>query len=135
MRRALTVLILSSGLMLTSLEAGTAHPARDFNACTQHSRRLCIDRGATFHYGNLVVVKGHVRPNHTHQDAVVLRQRPHSSVWRRVDTVRISDVGRMRYEWRTDEGDAVQDAPYLFRFRIRGHGVSNRTEAYVLFGE
>ena len=37
--------------------------------------------------------------------------------------------------WRTDQGDAVQDAPYLFRFRILGHGASNPTEAYILFGE
>jgi hypothetical protein len=134
MRRAVTVLIVSSGLMLTSLGAGEAHPTRDFDACTQ-TRRLCIDRGAAFDYGSLVIVKGHVRPAHSHQDAVVLRKRPHASVWRRVDTVGISDGGRMRYRWRTDHGDAVQDAPYLFRFRIRGHGVSNGTEAYVLFGE
>ena len=135
MRRAVSVLILSSGLILASFGVGDAHPARDFDACTDHTRRLCIDRGAAFGYGSLVTIKGHVRPAHSHQEAIVLRQKPHSRVWRRVDTVSISDSGRMRYQWRTDHGDAVQNAPYLFRFRILGHGASNPTEAYILFGE
>ena len=135
MRRAVSVLILASGLILTSFGVGDAHPAQDFDACTEQTRRICNDRGAAFDYGSRVTIKGHVRPAHSHQDAIVLRQKPHSRVWRRVDTVPISDSGRMRYQWRTDREDAVQDAPYLFRFRIREHGVSNITEAYVLFGE
>ena len=52
-----------------------------------------------------------------------------------VGTVTVSARGTMRFAWETTRQDPVQDAPYLFKFRIPGHGHSNRTEAFVLFGE
>jgi hypothetical protein len=52
-----------------------------------------------------------------------------------VGTVTVSARGTMRFAWETTRQDPVQDAPYLFKFSFPGHGHSNRTEAFVLFGE
>ena len=112
-----------------------AHEPRRFEACTVQVPGTCVDRGASFLYGDRVVVRGKVEPPHAGHLARVLRRDPGSTVWRPVGTVTVSDRGRMRFVWRTTRADAVQDAPYLFRFRIPGHGASDRTEAYVLFGE
>jgi len=62
--------------------------------------------------------------------ADVLRRDPRERVWRVVGTVRVSDAGTMRYRWSTTFDD-VRRRPYLFRFRILGHGRSNPTEAEV----
>ena len=112
-----------------------AHEPRRFEACTVQLPGTCMDRGASFLYGDTVVVRGRVEPPHAGRVARVLRRDPGSDVWRRAGTVTVSDRGRMRFVWHTTRADAVQNAPYLFRFRIPGHGASDRTEAYVLFGE
>ena len=80
-------------------------------------------------------VRAVIKPVHAGYEARVKRRDPHSETWARVGTVTVSAAGRMRYVWRTRYRDAVQDAPYLIRFRIPGHGKSNKTEAYALFGE
>ncbi len=41
----------------------------------------------------------------------------------------------MRYTWETTYEDAVQNRPYLFKFKIVNHGVSNGVQVWVLFGE
>lgn len=122
-------------LMAVAVPAASAHETTRFRACTRHRPGMCMRIGAAFVYGQTVIVKGRVRPVHAGFMAEVLRRRPHGSVWRVVDEVRVSDAGTLRYRWETRYRDAVQDAPYRFRFRIRGHGTSNATEAYVLFGE
>jgi hypothetical protein len=129
------VISLSLVTLLAIGPASSAHPTRAFRACTVHVPRMCIPRGAVFHFGDRVKVRGVVVPAHAGADARVLRQDPHSTEWHRVGTVTVSDQGRMRFTWRTRRADAVQDAPYRFRFRIPGHGRSNATEALVLFGE
>ena len=78
-----------------------------------------------------MVLKGRVRPRHVGLMADVLRRNPHGHVWRVVGQVRVSEVGTLRYRWLTTLDDVTEDAPYLFKFRIRGHGRSNATEAYV----
>jgi hypothetical protein len=122
-------------LVAVVTEPAAAHPTTRFRACTRHLPRMCMRVGAAFHYGDTVIVKARVRPRHAGFRADVLRRNPHGSIWRRVATVRVSETGTMRYRWETRYGDAVQDAPYRFRFRIRDHGSSNATEAYVLFAE
>ncbi len=122
---------------LTTLWAGAAagaHDAKRFRACTV-SAGSCSTVGAAFLYGDVVRIRGIVEPVHAGLEAKVLRLDPGSDAWERVATVVVSDAGRMRYVWRTRYRDAVQDAPYRFRFSIPGHGASNATEAYVLLGE
>jgi len=113
----------------------SAHPVSRFQACTVAVPGGCESIAAAFIFGDTVIVNGRARPKHADREALVLRKRPHGSVFRVVGAVTVNDRGRMRLEWATDSGDAVQDAPYRFRFRIRGHGVSTPTEAHVLFGE
>jgi hypothetical protein len=128
-RLALMVLVL-----LPVATVASAHEPRSFSACTL-SGGECLSIGAAFVYGDEVVVRGKVRPAHAGMEARVLRRDPHASDWTRVGTVTVSDTGKMRFVWQTEFEDAVQDAPYLFRFKIPDHGRSTTTEAYVLFGE
>ena len=132
MRRGVGALLVL--LMALSMSpSASAHRTRSFRACTVSGGCLAI--GAAFLYGDTVVIRGTVRPPHAGSVAGVLRQDPRSDRWVRVAEVTVSDSGTMRYRWRTEYADADQGAPYLFRFRIAGHGTSTTTEAYVLFGE
>jgi hypothetical protein len=89
-----------------------------------------VQSGAEIPWGNTVVIKGKVRPRHAGLLADVLRRNPHGHVWREFAEVPVSDAGTMRYRWLTILDDARAD-PYLFKFRIRGHGRSDATEATV----
>lgn len=135
-RRAVTVAVLAtSTALIWPIPSAVGHEPRSFEACTVQEPGSCMSIGAAFIYGDRVVVRGKVRPTHAGRVARVLRRDPHSTDWNVVATVTVSDRGRMRFVWETTRDDAVQDAPYLFRFRIPGHGRSNTTEAFVLFGE
>jgi hypothetical protein len=133
MRRTITALVLVASIVPAA--TASAHPTRDFEACTRYLPEGCIRRGAAFLYGDTVIIRGRVSPPHDGLEARVLRQDPRSERWRVVDVVRVTARGKMRFHWDTTRGDAVQDAPYRFRFRIPGHGASNATEAFVLLGE
>jgi hypothetical protein len=122
-------------LLVLLTQPAMAHPTQSFRACTVHVPGMCISSGATFLHGDLVRVKGRVVPAHADSQARVLRQDPGSDGWHRVGLVNISPEGRMSFAWRTRRADAVQNAPYLFKFRILGHGTSNTTNAWVIFGE
>jgi hypothetical protein len=122
-------------LLFPIQNSASAHPTTSFNACTVHIPGMCISRGATHNYGDTILIKGRVKPAHSRLMANVLRRRPHGHIWIKVASVNISDLGRMHFAWKTHLSDAVQDAPYLFEFRIPGHGTSNKTEAYVIAGE
>jgi hypothetical protein len=132
MRRRVGVIVVAL-LALSLAQPAAAHDATRFRACTVSGG--CSRIGAAFLYGDTVVIRAKVRPPHAGYVASVLRRAPRSDRWVRVARVTVSDSGRMRYRWRTEREDAVQDRPYRFRFRIQGHGTSNSTEAYVLFGE
>ncbi len=135
MRRTVALAVAALAASVSLVPTAVAHEPRRFTACTVHLPGSCIDRGAAFFYGDRVVVRGKVEPPHAGHVARVLRRDPHSTDWTVVGTVVVSDRGRMRFVWETTREDAVQDAPYLFKFRIPGHGHSNKTEAFVLFGE
>ena len=136
MSRALRLLIVVS-MIVAGAGAAAAHPTRDFDACAAYRRSVgsCVARGAAYAYGSTVHLRAHVTSSHSSQRALVVRKRPYSSSWRVVDEVSISDTGRMRWAWHTTVDDAVQRRPYEFRFRIANHGLSNRVEVFVLFGE
>jgi hypothetical protein len=130
-RFAVGLAFLAVGALIPSTAA--AHPAGAFDACvTQAGFGECGDT-FSYLYGDTVILRGTVAS--VHDEAIVLRKAPGSNRWERVDTVAITDAGRMIWRWRTHRHDAVQDAPYLLRFTIPGHGRSDVVEAYVLFGE
>ena len=105
----------------------------DIDACLTRADVDICDNTFSYLYGDTVILKG--TASSAHDEAVVQRKAPGSDTWERVATVSISDTGRMKWRWRTRRSDAVQDAPYLLRFRIPGHGRSDTVEAFVLFGE
>ncbi len=127
---AVCVLVVGAG-------TASAHPTAEFRACAAHQRvgGSCVARGAAYVYGSTVHLRARVSPAHAAQRASIVRKRPYASTWRVVGQVFISDTGRMRWAWHTTIDDAVQRRPYEFRFRIPGHGLSNRVEVFVLLGE
>ena len=136
MRPALRLLVVVS-VIVAGAVAATAHPTRNFHACAAHERAggACTARGGAYQYGTTVHLRAQVSPSHASRTALVVRKRPYASTWRVVDEVFISDTGRMRWAWHTTVDDAVQRRPYEFRFRIADHGLSNKVEVFVLFGE
>ncbi|HET7234935.1 MAG TPA: hypothetical protein VFK59_00715 [Actinomycetota bacterium] len=127
---AITVMLLAS-----TAQVAWAHEASTFRACTVQAPGSCLTRGASFLYGDTVAIRGKVEPAHAGVVAKVLRRDPGSNTWTTLAERTVSERGRLRFAWETDKDDAVQDAPYLFRFKIPGHGSSNGTEVYVLYGE
>ena len=121
---------------VASVTPSLAHPATSFEACAayRHSSPTCTDN-ASYLYGQTVFLRAKVTPTHAGSMAAVLRRDPRSNVWMRVDAVRVSEFGKMRFEWKTTRADADQQDPYLFRFKITGHGSSNKVRTWVLFGE
>jgi hypothetical protein len=113
----------------TSAFLANGHPVNRFRACT-YSRGECVRVGAEIAWGNTVILKGKARPPHAGLLATVLRRNPNGHVWREIATVPVSDAGTMRYAWLTTLDDTRRD-PYVFMFRIRGHGRSEATEATV----
>lgn len=134
MRRARPIVALTALMLAGSAPAvAAAHPTDRFDAClTRADVDFCEDI-FSYLYGDTVILKGTVSP--THDEAVVLRKAPDADRWERVDTVSITEAGRMKWRWRTSRADAVQDEPYLLRFKVPGHGKSDVVQAYVLFGE
>ena len=113
-----------------------AHPTTSFDACAAYKRtsQACVDN-ASYLYGDTVFLRANVAPTHAGTLAAVLRRDPRSNVWMRVAAVRVSDYGKMRFEWTTTHDDADQLDPYLFRFKIVGHGRSNKVRTWILLGE
>ena len=132
MRRARLVL---AGAVLAALipSAAAAHPTDLFDACLTRSDVDFCDDTFSYIFGDTVILKGTVSP--VHGEAVVLMKAPGEDRFRREDAVAVSDAGRMKWRWQTRRRDAVQDEPYLLRFKIPGHGKSDVVEAFVLFGE
>ncbi len=111
---------------------GIAHPTTRFEACAAHTRtsESCL-RHERYTWGDTVLLRAKVTPVHAGFRAAVLRRDPGSNVWMRVDAVRVSDRGRMRWRWKTTFQDADRHLPYTFKFQI--HGVSNMVWTWVLF--
>ena len=132
MRRLAPVLLVALAAALVPAPAAAGDVEVD--ACLTRADVDICDDTFSYLYGDTVILKGRVTPAGS-SEAVVLRKTPGEDTWERMGTVPVSDTGRMKWRWRTRYRDAVQDAPYLLRFRIPGHGKSEAVEAYVLFGE
>lgn len=132
MRRTAVALVLAVTVALVPATAG-AHDTGTFDAClTLVDVDICDDT-FSYLYGDTVILRGSASRHHA--EAIVLRMAPGSDRWERAGVVPISDANRMTWRWHTRRRDAVQDEPYLLRFRIPGHGRSDVVQAWVLFGE
>ena len=134
MRRGRPFIALAIPVLATLVPTGAAaDPTDEFDAClTRADAGSCGDT-FSYGYGDVVVLKARV--SSVHEEAVVQRKAPGADRWENVDTVSISDAGRMKWRWHTHRADADQGHPYRLRLRIPGHGTSDVVEAWILFGE
>jgi hypothetical protein len=117
------------------LTMSIAHPIRSFDSCAARSltSETCL-RQERYTLNQTVYLRGRVTPPHAGFRAGVDRLDPGSNVWMRVDAVRVSDTGRMRWRWETTFHDADRHHPYRFRFAIFRHPrVSDVVRVWVLF--
>ena len=111
-----------------------AHPITSFEACAARTRtsQTCVKR-ERYTLGQTVFLRARVSPAHAGFLAGVIRRDPGSNVWIRVDAVRISDRGGMRWRWKTTFQDAARRFPYTFKFVIARHRESDKVRTWVLF--
>ena len=135
-RLALITAALVLGMIVQGAGTSSAHPLSTFTLCAAHqsSGGECF-RNASYLFGDTVFLRGELDPPHAWMRAQILRKRPHVAGFRRVGTADITPAGHVRWSWHTTMDDAVQDAPYKFRLRLKDHGVSNTIKVFVLFGE
>jgi len=127
-------LVLACFTPLSMAPAALAHPTRSFVACAaRHPRGPSCTDAASYGFGHKVYLRAKVSPPHAGFFAAVLRLDPRSNVWMRVDQVKVSDSGRMRFEWKTTIDDANRK-PYRFKFKIDygHHGHSNPVQVWVI---
>lgn len=113
-----------------------AHPTRTFDSCAGYRPHggYCGDT-ASYLYGDRVHLRARVVPAHSRREAKVRFLRPGAERWEAGVSVPISERGRMRWSFRSRRSDADQTEPWRFRFKIRGHGISDMVEVFILFGE
>ncbi len=137
MKRRMSVRAMTAGAVLAAqilllVPTANAHHAESFTACRWRSAFHDCRESKIYLAGDLVVLKGLVKPSHRDYQAEVWRRLPNSSVWRKLKEVDIYRHGGMFFKWRTDDDDAYIDAPYSFQFRIPGHGRSNKVRLEVI---
>jgi hypothetical protein len=134
MSRRLLVAI-ATAVAATALLAppADAHPAERFTACaaTSATTPRCDRLGTTFDAGRTVYLRGRISPAHP-GFGQVWRRAPYSSRWEQVGLMGVSEQGRIRWSWVTDEDDAVASAPYTFQFRVPRHGRSWAAKVWVV---
>lgn len=133
--RAWVALVAVAGMLVLAAPA-YGHEPRSFDSCAAYRRHggYCGDT-ASYLYGDRVFLRGRVEPPHARLEAHVAFLRPGADRWRRGVTVPISENGRMRWSFLSAREDADQMEPWLFRFRIHGHGKSDVAEVFILLGE
>lgn len=132
MRHVPVVVAFAVASVLGATPVAAAHPTEEFDACLTASGAGFCEDILSYLYGDTVVLRGTVSPDHAR--AIVLVRPPRSDRWERWGSVPI-EGGAMVFRWRTHRPDADQLRPYRMRFLIRGHGQSDIVKAYVLFGE
>jgi hypothetical protein len=134
--RAGLLAVLVCGLIGMGGASAAAHPLSRFTVCAayQASGGVC-QNNSTYLYGDTVYLRGEIRPPHAWMRAQILRKQPNVPGFVRVGTADISPAGHVRWSWHTSIDDAHQNAPYLFKLRLKNHGVSNTIKVWVIFGE
>ena len=134
-RRITMVLVMGTVLSLIApLTTSIAHPIRSFEACAARTRtsETCLRR-ERYTLNQTVFLRAKLSPPHAGFLAGVTRRDPGSNVWIRVDAVRVSERGGVRWRWKTTFRDAHRNGPYTFKFEIRRHRESNDVRVWVLF--
>jgi hypothetical protein len=134
--RRVSALAIAIVLAAVPSAPANAHDPERFDACAAYRRHGgdCGDT-ASYVFGDRVFLRARVVPFHAGLRARVMFLRPGAAEWRGGVLVPISDTGRMRWSFRSEEGDADQTRPWRFRFRIADHGRSDTTTVFILFGE
>jgi hypothetical protein len=127
------LILAAFGSILLAPQMASAHPTTSFDSCAayRHHGGPCGD-SASYVAGDRVFLRGRVRPPHASLTAYVVFLRPGADDWRRGVSVRISETGRMHWSFRSATQDADPTEPWLFRFRIPGHGKSDAAQVFLL---
>lgn len=127
-------LFVAACIALAMAAPATADEPDSFTACGKDSRNGECTTSVSVAYGETVYLKGKVAPSHADLRAAVWHQDIYGD-WSQVDTVAISDKGRMKYAWHTTQADGGQENPHHWQFRIKDHGKSNKVKVLVWLGE
>ena len=133
-RRIAVIVITMVASLIGPASDGFAHPIRSFEACAARTRtsETCLRR-ERYTLNQTVFLRAKLSPPHAGFLAGVIRRDPGSNVWIRVDAVRVSERGGVRWRWKTTFQDAHRNGPYRFKFEIRRHRESNDVRVWVLF--
>ena len=133
-RRIAVIVITMVASLIGPVSEGFAHPIRSFEACAARTRtsEACLRR-ERYTLNQTVFLRAKLSPPHAGFLAGVIRRDPGSNVWIRVDAVRVSERGGVRWRWKTTFQDAHRNGPYRFKFVIRRHRESNDVRVWVLF--
>ena len=133
-RIAVITVVVTLASVVGPLSEGLAHPIRSFEACAARTRtsETCLRR-ERYTLNQTVFLRAKLSPPHAGFLAGVIRRDPGSNVWIRVDAVRVSERGGVRWRWKTTFQDAHRNGPYRFKFVIRRHRESNDVRVWVLF--
>lgn len=115
--------------------AVTAAAKGELSLCAAYAANGACQVPASYTYGDTVYLRGGSVRSEPGLSAGVWRRDPHERTWHRVGSAPVRPNGAIRWKWRTDREDAVQDAPYRFQLRLPGPSRSNAVRAWVLFGE
>ena len=132
-RIALMVMVIAP-TVVGPLTEGFAHPIRSFDACAARTRtsETCLRR-ERYTLNQTVFLRAKLSPPHARFLAGVIRRDPGSNVWIRVDGVRVSESGGVRWRWKTTFQDAHRNGHYTFKLVLRRHRESNDVRVWVLF--
>lgn len=131
LKAALSVVVL---VAIVALAVSAAAKGDEF-LCAAYRRNGACQMPASYTYGDSVYLRGGTVQSEPGLSVSVWRRDPHERPWHRVGTTPVRPNGTIRWRWRTNRKDAVQDAPYRFQLRLPGPSRSNTVRAWVLFGE
>jgi hypothetical protein len=135
-RLALCWALLATMVMLVPAPA-KAHEVKVFQACATFTK------GANYCLTTITVVRGDtvffrckLKPSHAGKNVILQHQNPGRTQWNDDGPVTLSDGGRAKASWTTGAGDADDNDPYHFRFKLEeaghSHGISNILSIWVL---
>ncbi|MGZ8513210.1 MAG: hypothetical protein ACXWWL_07205 [Candidatus Limnocylindria bacterium] len=114
-----------AALLMLCVLAGpaTANIPDSFTACIGPVQSDYCSSGDTYLAGDNLWFQAEVQPPHAGMTARVLMKEPGNDTWERVGSDTVSDVGELRWTWRTDVSDADVKF-YRLKWKIPGHGKS-----------
>lgn len=117
--------------LLVLASPATGNVPDSFTACIGPVQATYCSSGDTYQVGDLLWLRGKVRPPHAGMTAQVQLKEPGSDTWEKVGSDVVADTGKVRWTWRTDVSDSSPDF-YRFRWKIPGHGASEIVKVRVV---